>query len=89
MDDKEKERKIAIIHALAGLLLGVLTGLYLDGTKLNLINVLVIGLILSYPLMLLTKKLYWAEMEFKDWLGKGFYIFFAVWIVVWTFLYNI
>ncbi|MFQ5815751.1 MAG: hypothetical protein ACE5G7_04565 [Candidatus Hydrothermarchaeaceae archaeon] len=89
MDDKEVERKIALIHALAGVILGVFTGSYLDSTDYNLINVLILGLILSYPLMLLTKKLYWEEMEFKQWLGKGYFIFFAVWIVVWTFIYNI
>ncbi|MEE9594274.1 MAG: hypothetical protein V3V92_02635 [Candidatus Hydrothermarchaeales archaeon] len=89
MDEKDRDRNIALIHALAGTLLGILTGTYLNDTSYTLINILVYGLILSYPLMLLTKKLYWEEMEFKNWLGKGFLIFFPVWIVVWTFVYNL
>ncbi len=95
MDNKDVERKIAVIHAIAGIVLGVLTGIYFGSAKnnpitpINVISLILIGVVLSYPLMLLTKKLYWPEMELKDWLGKGFYIFFVFWLVVWTFLYNI
>ncbi len=89
MDEKDRDRNIALIHTLAGAFLGILAGKYLNSTGYTFLNVLVLGLILSYPLMILTKKLYWEEMVFKNWLGKGFYIFFAVWIVVWTFVYNL
>jgi len=67
----------------------VLSGPYLSGPSYTFVNVLVLGLLFSYPLMLITRKLYWEEMDLKSWLGKGFYIFFATWIVVWTFVYNL
>lgn len=89
MEDKDIERKIALLHAAAGVVLGIFSGIYVGGTNYNLVNVIVLGIVVSYPLMLLTKKIYWPEMQFKDWLGKGFYIFFVFWIVVWIFLFNI
>ncbi len=87
--EKVRDRDIAVLHAVAGALFGVVTGLYLRTPGLTLISVLLLGLLASYPLMLLTQKLYWEDMEFKAWLGKGFYIFFAVWVIIWTFVYNL
>ncbi len=87
--EKEIERDIAVLHTIAGMLFGVVTGLYVNNPDLNIINVLLLGLLVSYPLMPVSKKLFWSEMEFKQWLAKGFSIFFAVWIVVWIFVYNL
>ena len=90
--DKDAERKIGLVHSLAGLVLGIVSGRYLDGPNFNLLNVLLLGFVVSYPLMLLSKRLFnLSENEFglKDWLAKGYFLFFVVWIVVWTFLYNL
>lgn len=90
--EKNVERKIGLLHSLAGLALGIVSGKYLDGPNFNLLNVLFLGFVISYPLMFLSKRLFnLSEKEFslKDWLGKGYFLFFVVWIIVWTFLYNL
>lgn len=90
--DKRTENRIGYMHALVGAVAGVVSGLYIGGTNLSVINVLAIGIIISYPLMILSKKIFHLsdeEFKLKDWLGKGFFLFFSTWILVWTFIYNI
>ncbi|NOZ59580.1 MAG: hypothetical protein GXO66_08425 [Euryarchaeota archaeon] len=84
------ERKISLIHAAAGTLLGLVSPFVIPGT-LTLVSVIIVGFLLAYPLYILTKKSFnLSEKEFtlKDWLGKGYLYFFAAWILVWTLFYN-
>jgi hypothetical protein len=88
----EIERKISLIHALAGAVLGVVFGLFLNPPELTLLSVLLLGFIISYPLKLLTMKFFNLSSEeflLKEWLGKGYFIFVTVWIMVWVFFYNL
>lgn len=90
--DMETERKIAVIHASVGLALGLAFGYYLDSSGLTILSVLLIGFILSYPLKILSMKLFNLsneEFPLKQWLGKGYFIFVTVWILVWIFIFNL
>jgi hypothetical protein len=90
--EMETERKIALLHASAGVALGVAFGLYLNTPELTLLSVLLLGFILSYPLKILSMKLFNLSSEefvLKAWLGKGYFIFITVWIMVWVFVYNL
>jgi len=88
--DKEIERKISLLHAAAGFAAGIISGLYFGKTNLTLLNVLFFGAIVAYPLRILCMKLFnLSEFLFKDWLTKGYLLFFMTWILVWTFVYNI
>ena len=89
--DMDTERKIVLIHAFFGLILGVIFGYYLDivGT---ILSVLLIGFILSYPLKVLSGKLFNLSNEeflLKQWLGKGYFIFISIWIVTWILVFNL
>lgn len=89
--DKELERKIALIHAIAGIALGVASGIYLNTADLTILSVLLLGFIVSYPLKILSMRLFNLSNEnfiLKDWLGKGYFIFVTIWIVVWVFIFN-
>lgn len=90
--EMEIERKIALLHAFAGVALGVAFGLYLNTPELTLLSVLLLGFILSYPLKILSMKFFNLSSEdftLKEWLGKGYFIFLTVWIMVWVFTYNL
>lgn len=90
--DMDTERKIALMHAFLGLVLGVVFGYYLNSSDLTLLSVLLIGFILSYPLKLLSMKLFNLSNEeflLKQWLGKGYFIFITIWIMVWIFVFNL
>lgn len=90
--EMEIERKIALLHAAAGAALGVIFGLYVNTPELTLLSVLILGFILSYPLKILSMKFFNLSSEefvLKDWLGKGYFIFLTVWLMVWVFLYNL
>lgn len=90
--EKEVERKISLMHAAFGFLAGVVSGLYKAQVTLQFLHVLFFGLVIAYPLMLLSRRLFnlsEQEFRFKDWLAKGFSYFFLVWILVWSFVHNI
>ena len=90
--EPQVERKISLLHSSAGIILGIISGIYIKSGNLNLINVLFLGLVASYPLKILTQRLFnlsAKEFLIKDWLTKGFFLFFTVWIVVWIFIYNL
>jgi fructose-specific phosphotransferase system IIC component len=90
--EKGVEKRIVILHSAYGLVLGVLMGLYLREAEFTFLGALLGGIVLAYPLKLLSQRLYnLSEEEFstKEWLIKGFFSFFIVWIIVWTFLYNL
>jgi len=90
--DKDTERKIALIHAFFGLVLGLVFGYYIDSTGMTIVSVLIIGLILSYPLKILSMRLFNLSNEnflLKEWLSKGYFLFVTVWIVVWVFIFNL
>ncbi len=90
--EMETERRIAILHTFAGVALGVAFGLYLNTPEMTLLSVLLLGFILSYPLKILSMKLFNLSSEefvLKVWLGKGYFIFITVWIMVWIFVYNL
>ncbi len=86
--DKETERNIALLHAAAGTVFGVISGLFVDWVGLNFLGALTLGFLASYPLMFISRKLFRLELEIKEWLAKGFFIFFVVWLVVWTFFHT-
>lgn len=90
--DMETERKIALLHAFAGAVLGVIFGSYLTTPELTLLSVLILGFFLAYPLKILSMRFFNLSSEdfaLKDWLGKGYFIFVTVWILVWIFLFNV
>ncbi len=88
--DKEIERRISLLHAAAGFAAGIISGLSLGETNLTLLNVLFFGIIIAYPLRILSMKLFnLSDFLLKDWLTKGYLLFFMTWIIVWTFFYNI
>ena len=92
MIEKELERQIAYLHAVYGLVMGVLFGIYSGGEVIPFVTVLIWGLMVSYPAMLVTKrafKLPDEDYSVKSWLGKGFLYFFSMWLVVWVFVYNL
>ncbi len=92
MIDKEVERQIAFLHAAYGLIAGIVLGLYHKSDVLPFLNVLIWGFIVSYPVMIVSKKTFKLSAEdftVKAWLGKGFFYFFTVWMVVWAFVYNV
>ncbi len=89
--DEQIIRKIGLMHALAGAIFGVFTAFFFNVPGLTIISVLIVGLVFSYPLYILTKKTFnLSEKEFpiKSWLIKGYFLFFAFWIIVWTLVYN-
>ncbi|MFQ6136942.1 MAG: hypothetical protein ACE5PM_07165 [Candidatus Hydrothermarchaeales archaeon] len=88
---KDTERKIGLLHALYGFIAGIVVALY-NWKGLNLLNAMALGFLISYPMMFICRKLFNLspeEFQLKDWLGKGFYLFFATWILVWTIVYNL
>lgn len=90
--DKKVERKIALLHSAAGAAAGVMFGLYLNVDGLTILSVLMLGIIAAYPLKPLCVKLFkLSEGEFllKEWIYKGYLLFFMVWVVVWIFVYNL
>ncbi len=90
--DMELERRIALIHASFGLVLGLVFGYYFNSPGLTLFSVLLIGFILSYPLKILSMRLFnlsSEEFPLKQWLAKGYFLFMTIWIVVWVFILNI
>lgn len=92
MIEKEVERQIAFMHAAYGLIAGIIFGLYYRGDVLPFLSVLIWGFVVSYPAMIASKKAFKLSAEdftIKAWLGKGFFYFFTVWIVVWVFVYNV
>jgi len=83
--DKETERKIGFLHMLFGAFAGVASAFSGDGG-------LLVGLLIAWGAMILSRSLFKVspeEMTFKVWLGKGFYLFFVVWILLWVFAYNL
>jgi hypothetical protein len=89
--EKEIERRIGLIHAIAGIFFGIISGFIFKG-KMPFLVVIIIGLIVGYPLMTFSRRVFnlsEKEFAFKDWLIKGFFIFFVIWLVVWTFVYNV
>ena len=92
MIEKELERQIAYLHAAYGLVAGIFFGIYVRGEVVEFVTVLLWGLIVSYPAMLITKRMFKLTEEdynIKSWLGKGFLYFFTVWLVVWVFVHNV
>jgi hypothetical protein len=89
--EKEVERKISLIHAGIGAIFGVVTP-FIINRELTFLSVLIIGLIVSYPLRIISMKIFNLsdeDFKIKEWIAKGFLIFFMVWIIVWTFLFNL
>ncbi len=86
--DKEMERNIALLHAIAGAIFGLISGLIVDWQGMNFFGALTLGFLASYPLMFVSRKLFRLELELKEWLAKGYYLFFVTWLLVWTFFNN-
>ena len=92
MIEKEIERQIAYLHAAYGLVAGILFGIFFDRAVIPFVSVLIWGVMVSYPVMLVTKKMFKLSDEdynIKSWLTKGFLYFFMMWLVAWVFVYNI
>ncbi len=86
----EIERKVSLIHALAGATFGVVSP-FLFTRTLTFVSVIIAGFLFAYPLYILTRRIFnlpEKEFDLKEWLGKGFLYFFAAWILVWTIAYN-
>ncbi len=84
------ERRISLMHALAGAIFG-LASPFLFTRTLTFVSVIILGLFIAYPLYLLSCRVFslpQKEFSLKDWLGKGYLYFLAAWILVWTILYN-
>jgi hypothetical protein len=84
------ERKISLMHALAGAIFG-LASPFLFTRTLTFVSVIILGFLLAYPFYLITRRVFnlpQKEFTLKDWLGKGYLYFLAAWILVWTILYN-
>ncbi len=87
----DMKRKISLMHSLFGLIFGIVTA-YVIHTILTFGAVIFLGLLASYPLFIATRKilnLSAKEFALKDWLASGFLYFFIVWILSWTFAYNL
>jgi hypothetical protein len=92
MIEKDLERRIAYLHAAYGLVAGILFGIYSGNEVVPFVTVLLWGIMVSYPAMLITKRMYKLTDEdynIKSWLGKGFLYFFSMWLVVWVFVHNL
>ena len=92
MIEKKIERQIAYLHAVYGLVAGVFFAIYASVEVVPFVTVLLWSLIVSYPAMFITKKVFKLNDEdynLKSWLGKGFLYFFSVWIVAWVFAFNL
>ncbi len=92
MIEKEIERQIAYLHAAYGLVAGILFGIFFDRAVIPFVSVLIWGVMVSYPAMLVTKRVFKLSDEdynIKSWLAKGFLYFFTVWLVAWVFVHNI
>lgn len=90
--EKDVERKIGLLHAGAGLVVGILTANMYQGETLEFLQALILGMLFSYPLMPISRKVFdipEKEFQFKDWLVKGYLMFFGIWIITWTFVYNL
>jgi hypothetical protein len=90
--DKETERRIALLHALVGVVVGAWMGLSTRIEGLTIFSAIMMGVVISSPLFLLTRKLFSLtpeEFQFKDWFTKGFFNFLLPWIVVWVFTFNL
>ena len=90
--EKDVERKIGLLHAGAGLVVGILTGNMYQGETLEFLQALILGMLFSYPLMPISRKIFdipEKEFQFKEWLTKGYLMFFGIWIITWTFVYNL
>jgi|TARA_B100001971_G_C18114978_1_gene496308 hypothetical protein len=90
--DLDTDRKIALLHTLSGLLLGVGFAYYPEIAGRPILFVILLGLIISYPLRLLSIKLFNLSLEeftIKSWLAKGFFLFITTWILVWILVFNL
>lgn len=89
--ENDMKRKISLMHSLFGLIFGIVTA-YVIHTILTFGQVIFLGLLVSYPLFIATRKilnLSAKEFALKDWLASGFLYFFIVWILSWTFAHNL
>ncbi|MFQ5887223.1 MAG: hypothetical protein ACE5HY_00830 [Candidatus Hydrothermarchaeales archaeon] len=92
--EKDIERKIGLLHALYALVAAFFTDSLVASLNLgdlNLLNTLALGFLIAYPMMFITKwlfKLSKDEFLFKDWIVKGFFLFFVTWIFMWTVFHN-
>ena len=92
MIEKDVERQIAFLHAAYGLVFGIIFGLYYKSVALPFLSVLIWGLAISYPVMIITKRMFklsTADFSLKTWIIKGFLYFLSVWMVAWVFVYNL
>ena len=92
MIEKEIERQIAYLHAVYGLVAGVVLGIYFNGEAIPFLSALIWGFMISYPAMFITKSVFKLKSEdftVKTWIGKGFLYFFSMWLVAWVFVYNL
>jgi hypothetical protein len=89
--EKEIERRISLFHAIVGALFGIVTTSKIN-SELTILSTIILGIIVSYPLMITSKKIFKLsdeEFKLKDWITKGFFYFYLVWIIVWTFFFNL
>ncbi|MEE8358294.1 MAG: hypothetical protein V3R82_02675 [Candidatus Hydrothermarchaeales archaeon] len=92
--EKDVDRKIGLLHALYAVVAALFTDSIVASLNLgdlNLLNTLALGFLIAYPMMFITRllfKLSKEEFRFKDWLMKGFFLFLATWIMMWTVFHN-
>lgn len=84
MLDKETERKVGFLHMFLGAIAGVASAFSESGLLVAVVfawvaRILSIGLFKIPP----------DEFTPKVWIGKGLYLFFVVWLLLWVFVYNL
>lgn len=85
------ERKVNLIHAIYGLFVGAVFAFTIAKTY-TFVQLLLVGFIISYPMMLATRKIFHLsekEFQLKDWLAKGFFYFLLVMMITWVMVYNL
>ncbi len=82
--DKETERKVGFLHMFLGAIAGVASAFSENG--------LLVAIVFAWLAKILSRGLFKIppnEMTPKVWLGKGLYLFFVVWLLLWVFAYNL
>ncbi|NOZ76923.1 MAG: hypothetical protein GXO65_04455 [Euryarchaeota archaeon] len=90
--DQETERRVALFHAFVGAVVGAWMGFNYHQAGFTFVTVILLGLVISYPLMFVSRKLFSLspeEFQVKEWLAKGFFNFFMTWLVAWVFAFNL
>lgn len=88
------DQKIGLLHGLYAIVVAYFTDSIvasLNLGNLNLLNTLALGFLLAYPMLFVTKWLFKLSKDdfwFKEWLTKGFILYFLTWLMMWAVFHN-